>query len=157
MRLIRKIVSLNLKNYIMLSMIIFNSQIRSQIDYAFPLTLSPCQKIAASLQTLQTRALRCINYFPLKISIKQIHSFFRTELVKYSAASTARKFAKSRQHQTQLQSDYNLFVKGSFPGTKYKLKTIFETNRLLKPLIFILSLYFPYIFPFTKQSCMSWF
>jgi len=100
MRVIR-IISLNLKNSRMLSMIIFNSQIRSQIDYAFIPTVSQCQKIAASLQTLQTRALRCIKHFPQKTDTKQFHSLFKTELVKYRAPSTARKFAISWQHHTQ--------------------------------------------------------
>ncbi len=116
-------------------MIIFthNSQIRSQIDYALIPTLSPCQKIAYSLQTMQTRSLRCIKHFPLKTSTKQIHSFFNTELVKYRAATTARKFSISRQNHSQLQSDYNLFIKSRLPGTKHKLKTIFETMNKLTP------------------------
>ncbi len=81
-RLIRKIISLKLKNSRELSLIVFNSQIKSLLDYAFIPTISPCQNIAAKLQTLQTRVLRTIKHFPLKTSTRHIHDFFRTEQVK---------------------------------------------------------------------------
>ena len=132
-RLIRKITSLKLKNSRDLSLIIFNSQIRSLIDYAFIPTLSPCQKIATNIQTLQTRALRCIKHFPLKTSTKDIHAFFKIELVKHRAASTARRFAMSRQQHKQLKSDYCHFIRNRTSGAIYKHKTIFETLSQLTP------------------------
>ena len=40
-----------------------------------------------------------------------IDNFFKIEEVKHRAYSTARRFALSRQHHKQLQSDYNTFDK----------------------------------------------
>ena len=132
-RLIRKIGSLNLNNHRELCMIIFKSQIRSILDYAFIPTLSPCQKISTKLQTLQNRALKSIKYFPLKTSTQHIHTFFKTERVKSRAASIARRFALSRLHHEQLANDYNSFRLNRNPDYTYKHKTIFETFRQLIP------------------------
>jgi hypothetical protein len=132
-RLIRKIVSLKLKNSRELSLIVFRSQIRSLLDYAFIPTISPCQTIAAKLQTLQNRVLRTIKHFPLKTSTRHIHEHFNLELVKHRAFSTARRFAMSRQHHEQLRSDYNDFVKSRTTGTPNKHKTVFETMIGLTP------------------------
>merc|ERR1719215_1247890 len=85
-------------------MIIFNSKIRSILDYAFIPTLSPCQKISSKLQTLQTRDIKSIKYFPLKTSTQHIHNFCKTERVKsrasekiYSIKSTPRTTRKRLQ------------------------------------------------------------
>jgi hypothetical protein len=114
-------------------LIVFNSQIKSLLDYAFIPTISPFQNIATKLQTLQTRVLRTIKHFPLKTSTRHIHDFFRTEQVKSRALSTARRFALSRQHHQQLQSDYSSFVENRPTGTRYKFKTVFETMAELTP------------------------
>jgi len=74
-----------------------------------------------------------MKHFPLKTSTRNIHDFFRTEQFKSRALSTARRFALSRQHQQQLQSDYSSFVKNRPTGTRYKFKTVFETMAELTP------------------------
>ncbi len=132
-RLIRKIISLKLKNSRELSLIVFNSQIKSLLDYAFIPTISPCQNIAGKLQTLQTRVLRTIKHFPLKTSTRQIHDFFKIEQVKSRALSTAKRFALSRQHHKQLQSDYNAFIKKRSTSSQIKHKTVFEIMTELTP------------------------
>ncbi len=103
------------------------SQIRSLIDFAFIPNLSTCQKIATNIQTLQIRALRYSKHFPLKTSTKDIHAFFKIELVKHRDASTAWRFARSRQQHKQPRSDYCQFIRTRTFGAKYKHKNIFET------------------------------
>ncbi len=67
-RLLRKVKSFKLPSQTELCITIFNSQIRSILDYAFIPIISPTSKIANKLQTIQTRALKTIKYFPLKTS-----------------------------------------------------------------------------------------
>lgn len=130
-RLIRKIKSLKLKNQTALCMTIFNSQIKSIIDYAFIPIISPTQKIANKLQTLQNRALRSIKHFPLKTSTKQLNDFFKTDLVSTRAAKIAKKFASSRLSHPQLRADYTQFAATRTPPKYARFKTIFDTFREL--------------------------
>lgn len=58
--LIRRIKALKLKKQTELCVTIFNSQIRSLLDYVFIPIISPIQTISSKLQTLQNRALRAI-------------------------------------------------------------------------------------------------
>jgi hypothetical protein len=51
----------------------------------------------------------------------------------FTGESTARRFALSRQHHKQLQSDYTTFVKNRQIGAKNKHKTVFETMAELTP------------------------
>ena len=122
--LILRVKALKLKNQTELCLTIFNSQIRSVLDYAFIPIISPTQTISTKLQTLQNRALRTITHFPHKTSTKAIHEYFNLDLLATRSANLAKKFAISRQTHPQLLEDYSNFISSRTPSPKYK--TIFE-------------------------------
>jgi len=125
-RLLRKVKSLKLPNQTELCITIFNSQIRSILDYAFIPIISPTSKIANKLQTIQTRALKTIKYFPLKTSTKRIHEQLGIDLLSTRTLKNAKNFAKSRTNHPQIIADYSNFIASKTPSSESKYKTIFE-------------------------------
>ena len=123
-RLIKKVKSLNLHNQTPLCTTIFKSLVRPILDYAFVPIISPTQTIAGKLQTLQTRALRSIKYFPLKTSTNTIHSTLNIDLLAARSLNNARKFALARLTHPQLLADYTSFLQNKAPNAKHK--TIFD-------------------------------
>ena len=123
-RLIKKVMSLNFHNQTSLCTTIFKSLVRPILDYAFVPIISPTQTIAGKLQTLQTRALRSIKYFPLKTSTNTIHSTLNIDLLAARSLNNARKFALARLTHPQLLADYTSFLQNKAPNAKHK--TIFD-------------------------------
>ena len=124
--LLRKVKSLKLNNQEEICMTIFNSQIRSLLDYAFIPIISPTQKIAPKLQTLQNRALKTIKHFPFKTSTKHIHEYFNIDLLEARSIKLAKKFASSRLAHPQLCADYVRFTATRTPPELSRFKTIFD-------------------------------
>ncbi|CAF1073509.1 unnamed protein product, partial [Brachionus calyciflorus] len=103
--LIRKIKSLKIKNKTSISMLIYKSFIRPQLDYMFIAINNSTQRILQDCQKLQNRILRTIKYFPIRTKITDIHNSLNIEMLEKRYSKLFKKFVLSRLTHEQIQED----------------------------------------------------
>ena len=95
--LIKRCRALRFKNKINLCFTIFKTLVRSLFDYSFIILNNDTQRISKSLQISQNKILRCIKYFPLKTTIKYIHTDLKIDTVEARAKKLLHSFIKSKE------------------------------------------------------------
>ncbi len=111
-------------NSIRINSILFKSLIRSLSDYAFIPLSSPTQKIMKKLQTLQTRTLRQIKYFPLKTKTSAILGYFNLDSLETRTSKLLTKFTIAKRKHDLIERELATFKEKVYP-TERKLLTIF--------------------------------
>ena len=112
-------------NSIRINSILFKSLIRSLSDYAFIPLSSPTQKIMKKLQTLQTRTLRQIKYFPLKTKTSAILGYFNLDSLETRTSKLLTKFTIAKRKHDLIERELLTFKEKVYP-TERKLLTIFD-------------------------------
>jgi len=112
-------------NSIRINSILFKSLIRSLSDYAFIPLSSPTQRIMKKLQSLQTRILRQIKYFPLKTRTSAILSYFNLDSLETRTAKLLAKFTKAKRDHDLISSELAIFKEKIHP-TENKYRTTFD-------------------------------
>ena len=122
--LFKKIKSLKI-NYIKINTILFKSLIRPIFDYAFLALSSPTQKILIKSQTIQTRFLRAIKYFPPRTRTTDIHSFFKIKSLEVRSAELLKKFTVAKRGHDLISGELEEF-EDQILSTERKFDTIFD-------------------------------
>lgn len=120
--LIRKIRSLKIKNKTSLSLLVYKSFIRSQLDFMFIAIKNSAQKVLPDCQKLQNRILRSIKFFPIKTRIADIHKNMKIELLEKRYNKLFKNFVFSRLTHSQIQED----IRNYSQNNQKKLNTPFD-------------------------------
>ena len=105
-----------------LSIIIYNSLIRSIFDYCHTICKCGTQRFTGFLQKMQNRILRTIKWFPFKTSTKQIHAYFNLSPIDLRLTSLFNNFIKKREHHLLLQNEISSYTR----STNYRFSTPFD-------------------------------
>jgi len=106
----RRIKSFNWRNGKKLSLILYNSLIRSLFDYCHVIDQCGTQRLTGYLQKIQNRILRIIKWFPLKTSSKSIHEYFNIAPIDHRLSSLFKKFVQKRNDHALLQQEIKTYI-----------------------------------------------
>ena len=128
--LIRKIRSLKIKNKTSLSLLVYKSFIRSQLDFMFIAINNSAQKVLPDVQKLQNRILRSIKFFPIKTRIVDIRKNMKIELLEKRYNKLFKNFFFSRLTHSQIQED----IRNYSQNNQRKLYTPFDFFLKIAPI-----------------------